>query len=870
MDNSADENNLNGFGRGFYNWGFKRKGSFKDRDIIAVHPAFQEDPTAQGMLGTDALRRSKDSFCKQLTFSLIVYEGKHPQWGCSTLDIECETEDSYYLLLRGFRLIQEEAEQQRIVSMKKRKQNEELVLCSGDDRSQQQQLQQQHLEIEEELSFLWNSSGGAFRGFLRDNFLNPYNRVNRVLQQQQKDLTLDLFAPSNSIDPVRVLRAAGGGMLPVNSKSNATPPTKTTRTPPPATAGAAAAAAETYGAKYLKKVLNNSFRKGETADVLGNGAAGGQLAQHRRAGVTRPHVPSYRGISSSSSAALASHYDAYGDTAAAEGDDSGATLLPVAQFLGWNTAGTQIWARLKMAGLDVKCVLSWDLKSVILKIRCPNWRLEQMAEQMHLKVKSRDGHLKQFKVSRRDTFVTMGPGGTIFRSSERQQIIDYILRSKIRDGGAELDESSELGKKVAQRFPLHMYAKLTDIRISWITFWKRSIPLRLGADPKREKKLLNDMNTARLAPYTVNSSFKFFYENLLTQPLDSIAEYFGETIAFYFAFMAFYTRWLVFPSVLGFIVFCVQLSQRRLDHWLCPIYSIVIMVWACFMLAFWRQKASTLAFRWGVLDYEVSSLCSINAYNAAFVKIIQCSILNLSSLLFHQVEETERPQFRGSTTYDESTGELRKSYSLWKRMGKYVLSIPVILASVLFTLVVMTVVFYSQDQLYDSYMAGEELNYNPAFPSFTRSDGSSSEGSADDGYLDAGVGGGVNATMAGGNGGGGGGDGDEEPWSRQISVAELGNSEFWAVTFFYPCLYGILVNLLAVTFEFIAVWLNDFENHRTQTAYTNRLILKVFSFQFVTVFTSLYYYAFFMSDQEGGYRDCYSLLPQLLLFLYFT
>ena len=35
------------------------------------------------------------------------------------------------------------------------------------------------------------------------------------------------------------------------------------------------------------------------------------------------------------------------------------------------------------------------------------------------------------------------------------------------------------------------------------------------------------------------------------------------------------------------------------------------MIWACFMLAFWRQKASALAHRWGVLDYEVrwSLLC---------------------------------------------------------------------------------------------------------------------------------------------------------------------------------------------------------------------------------------------------------------------
>ena len=71
-------------------------------------------------------------------------------------------------------------------------------------------------------------------------------------------------------------------------------------------------------------------------------------------------------------------------------------------------------------------------------------------------------------------------------------------------------------------------------------------------------------------------------------------------------------------------------------------------------------------------------------------------------------------------------------------------------------------------------------------------------------------------------------------------------------TFFYTSLYGIVVNVLTILFEFIAFWLNDFENHRTQTTYMNRLILKVFSFQFVSIFTSLYYYAFFSRDHEGG------------------
>ena len=48
---------------------------------------------------------------------------------------------------------------------------------------------------------------------------------------------------------------------------------------------------------------------------------------------------------------------------------------------------------------------------------------------------------------------------SVFRSTERQQIIDFIVRSKIRDGGAELDENTELGVHIVKRFPLHMHAR---------------------------------------------------------------------------------------------------------------------------------------------------------------------------------------------------------------------------------------------------------------------------------------------------------------------------------------------------------------------------------------------------------------------------
>ena len=97
-------------------------------------------------------------------------------------------------------------------------------------------------------------------------------------------------------------------------------------------------------------------------------------------------------------------------------------------------------------------------RRVILKLRCPNWRLEEVAERMHMKLRRRDGLIKRFKVSRRDYFINPGSNGTIFKSSERQQIIDFIVRSNIKDGGSELDEGTELG--MIRRFiyvHMHVY-----------------------------------------------------------------------------------------------------------------------------------------------------------------------------------------------------------------------------------------------------------------------------------------------------------------------------------------------------------------------------------------------------------------------------
>ena len=103
---------------------------------------------------------------------------------------------------------------------------------------------------------------------------------------------------------------------------------------------------------------------------------------------------------------------------------------------------------------------------------------------------------------------------------------------------------------------------------------------------------------------------------LTAQPLDRIASYFGEGIAFYFAWLEFYTQWLIIPAICGALLFVGQLYYGEIDIAYAPLFSLSIALWAILLLEFWKRRNAELAQRWGVLhfeDEEVVRICIANA-----------------------------------------------------------------------------------------------------------------------------------------------------------------------------------------------------------------------------------------------------------------
>lgn len=79
------------------------------------------------------------------------------------------------------------------------------------------------------------------------------------------------------------------------------------------------------------------------------------------------------------------------DAGRAEDGEYSAAAPPSDYFLGFSSPGTQIWGRLRQAGLETQRIYALDTRKVMIKVRCPVDRLQDVAEALKLKLKMKDG-----------------------------------------------------------------------------------------------------------------------------------------------------------------------------------------------------------------------------------------------------------------------------------------------------------------------------------------------------------------------------------------------------------------------------------------------------------------------------------------------
>ena len=119
------------------------------------------------------------------------------------------------------------------------------------------------------------------------------------------------------------------------------------------------------------------------------------------------------------------------------------------------------------------------------------------------------------------------------------------------------------------------------------------------------------------ANYGTRLSWGFLTGNYAAnmQPLNFIREYYGAKFAFYFAWLVHYTGMLLIPSIVGIIIFVIQIYQAfmkdDLEDWsdafntpMNSFYAIFVVLWTTYFVESWKRKESKIADSWLMRDFQ--------------------------------------------------------------------------------------------------------------------------------------------------------------------------------------------------------------------------------------------------------------------------
>lgn len=218
-------------------------------------------------------------------------------------------------------------------------------------------------------------------------------------------------------------------------------------------------------------------------------------------------------------------------------------------------------------------------------------------------------------------------------------------------------------------------------------------------------------------------------------------------MAFYFAWLQFYTNGLIVPSILGFVLWVISaLAHNSFLHEVVKlVFSLFLALWGTWFVKRWSMKEQWMAAKYGTIGID-----EIQAV---------------------------RPEFQGIIRKDPVTGRPERYFAPGARVKRQVTSMFGI-----------------------TFMMG--LVVSAIFGIFVY---------------------------------------------RAILIA-AGDTYGPTVC---AALNAIQIKAFNIGYDMLAVKLNNWENYRTETDYEDALVLKLFAYQFINYYISLFYVAFFKEGIEG-------------------
>nr|XP_056713372.1 anoctamin-10 [Euleptes europaea] len=267
-------------------------------------------------------------------------------------------------------------------------------------------------------------------------------------------------------------------------------------------------------------------------------------------------------------------------------------------------------------------------------------RLLLGAETVGLVKECNDNTMRAFTYSSRKTFKNFAEDNHDFLTMAECQ---YIIKHELENLRAK-DEKMIPGYPQAKLYP----GKSVVRRLLTNGILVHIFPLH---EPEELKKL----------GHTWYGQLRIRY-----QPLDEIRFYFGETIAFYFAFLEYFTFALIPMAVIGIPYYFF--AWEDYDKYV--MFATFNLLWSTVILEVWKRCCAVMAYRWGTL------------------------------LMKRQFEEP-RPGFHGVLGINPVTGREEPLYSSFKRQLRiYLVSLPFVCLCLYVALYVMMIYFDLEEQAY--------------------------------------------------------------------------------------------------------------------------------------------------------------------------
>ncbi|XP_063237406.1 anoctamin-1 isoform X2 [Bacillus rossius redtenbacheri] len=321
-----------------------------------------------------------------------------------------------------------------------------------------------------------------------------------------------------------------------------------------------------------------------------------------------------------------------------------------------------------------------------------------------------------------------------------------------------------------------------------------------------------DLRTPGSMRYLLYHEWASVRKWIMYQPVDHIKDYFGVKFGLYFAWLGFYTHMLIPAAIFGLICFLYGVSTlftNRLSEDICSTKEDIMMCPLCDKTCgYWNLRETCLYARITYLfdnPFTVAFAFFMSFWGTLFLELwkrYSASITHHWGLTgFDLMAEHPRPEYLArlanvkSTKLNVVTGLEEPYVPFWKvRVPATVLSFSVVL---LLMLVAVAAVF--------------------------------------------GV---VLYRMA------------------QVAAFSLANVDDYNIMILYIPITAALINLVCITllnylYDWLAVRLTELELLRTQTEFDDSLTLKIYLFQFVNYYTSIFYIAF-MKGKFVGYPSKYN------------